>query len=120
MRSQEGLYKSAERRKAVLSQSVDLHLQETKKLLDRTKAAKEEFFRAQKNLRDARNQLDSLQTRLHRTDRTVWGLLDDLSLVRTKEAAGLRTEIAVNKGIVQKQSRLVRGAIKDIAASAGI
>ena len=55
----------------MLSQSVDLHLQETKKLLDRTKAAKEEFFRAQKKLRDARNQLDSLQTRLHRTDRTV-------------------------------------------------
>ena len=46
MRSQEGLYKSAQRRKEVLSQSVDLHLQETKKLLERTNTAKEAYLKS--------------------------------------------------------------------------
>ena len=120
LRSQEGLYKSALRRKTVLEQAVDLHMKETNKLLDRTKAAKAEFVNAQKKLKDARNQMDSLQTRLHRTDRTVWGLLDDLSAVKTKDAVALRSEVQVVRDVGKSTSTKVKRAIKDIAVTAGI
>ncbi|QDZ24223.1 hypothetical protein HOP50_12g67600 [Chloropicon primus] len=124
LRSQEGLYKRVSQQNTVLAQSVDLQLQETRKLLDRTKVATEEFVRTQKKLKDARNQLDSLQSRLYKTDKSVWGLLDDLSLIKTKEfqkqAQSLQTEVAAKKDEIRKQTKLVQKAIKDIAATAGI
>ena len=118
-RSAEGRYKSATRRKEEVRQQVDLHLQDTKKLLERTKLAQEDFVKTQKKLKDARNQLDSLQSRLHKTDQKVWQLLDDLSLIKTKDALALRSEVLINKNVIQKQSKLVKKAIKNIAATAG-
>ena len=119
-RTNEGLLRSATRRQAVLSETVDLHLQETKKLLERTKVAKDEYLNTQKKLRDARNQLDSLQSRLHRTDSTMVALMDELSFLKSKDAAAVRSEVSVHKGVVEKAIKQTRGAIKEIARTAGI
>jgi hypothetical protein len=119
-RSQEGLYKSATRRKEVLEQTVELHLQETNKLLERTKVAKDEFVKTQQKLKNARNQLDSLQSRLHKTDQGIWGLLDDAKTIKKKEALALRSQISLHQKAIRKQNKRVAAEIKSIANTAGI
>ena len=119
-RSQEGLQKSATRRKEVLGQTVELHLQETNKLLERTKLAKDEFIKTHQKLKDARNQLDSLQSRLYKTDQSIWSLLDDAKTIKTKDALALRSQISLHQKEIRKQTKRVAAEIKSIANTAGI
>ena len=50
----------------------------------------------------------------------VWGLLDDLSAVKTKDAVALRSEVQVVRDVGKSTSTKVKRAIKDIAVTAGI
>ena len=114
-RSIEGQYNAALRKKTVLTESIELQLKEANKLLERAKLAKEELRSGQEKLKAARGQLESLQTRLYKTDHKAWTIMDDLSYIRTNEAATLKSEVQLNRSIVQKQNRQVQKFIKDIA-----
>jgi len=117
-RSEAGVLKAAARRKEALSQSIDLQMQETKKLVARSQAAREDFLQTQKKLRDARNQLDALQGRLHRTEGEAWHLSADLQ--RAKGAQDVVSSARTCGDIAQKQRRLVQQEIKQIAKNCGI
>ena len=119
-RSQEGLYKAAVRRKTMLSEKVALTQQESTKLLQRTKMAQQEFQASVKKLRDARNQLDNLQSRLGRLRQESWSVDQSLKEIQKKEALQLRSEVAVNSSMIQKEKKTVSKAIKSIAALSGI
>ncbi len=119
-RSEAGVLKSAERRKEVLRQSIDLQMQETKNLVARSQAAREDFLRTQKKLRDARKQLDALQGRLHRTEGEAWHLGADLSRAKGAAAADVVSSARTCGDLAQKQRRLVQQEIKQIAKNCGI
>ena len=95
-----------------MDDNVQLQLQETKKLLERARVAREEFVHGQNKLQASCDQLESLLTRLYGTDQTAWRLMDDLTLVRGSGPV-LRSKVEMNKMAVQKQMQLVKKEIKE-------
>lgn len=103
LRSEEAVFRSAERKSKTLAETVDIQSKEAEKLQERVKLAEEEYYRGLSKLKSASSQLQSLIKQVNKTEKNAKGLIRDLRELPSQQALALRAEVAQQKAAAKTQ-----------------
>lgn len=93
-RSEEAMFRSAERSFASVAESLEGHNSEGQKLLQRLGAAEEQYDTGLRKLVATAKQLSALQKRVRSTEKAAGSLVRDLRELPSRDALGLRAQVA--------------------------
>lgn len=93
-RSEEAMFRSAERSFAAVAESLEGHNSEGQKLLQRMAAAEEQYDTGLKKLVATAKQLSALQKRVRGTEKAAGALVRNLRELPSRDALALRAQVA--------------------------
>lgn len=113
-RSEESLYRSAERRSGKLKELMELQEKEFEKLEERAVLAAEEMSRGMGKLTAAGAQLRKLRSQAIKTETRYTDLLHELRRIPGGQSMALRTQVAETASYARRQRQAVEKRLSQI------
>ncbi|KAK9837098.1 hypothetical protein WJX81_002663 [Elliptochloris bilobata] len=107
LRSKEAQYQAIETRARQAQETLTQQEAEAVKLEQRLAAAREQYDSGLSKLRSTARQLESLASQVRSTERTGRNLILDLRELPSKQALGLRSEVAMQVAAAKRQAAIL-------------